>query len=111
MLTTVIELDEFLRQAKGVMTDGERAELVDYLAANPDAGISLGGGLRKLRFARQGAGKSGGYRSIHFYRPSVGPVILLALFAKNEKANLTATELAALLKLGDILAAHYVGRT
>jgi hypothetical protein len=66
MLTTVIELDEFLRQAKGVMTDAERAELVDYLAAHPDAGISLGGGLRKLRFARQGAGTSGGYRSIHF---------------------------------------------
>jgi hypothetical protein len=100
-----------LRQAKGVMSDAERAELVNYLAANPDAGISLGGGLRKLRFARQGAGKSGGYRSIHFHRPAVGPVILLALFAKNEKANLTATELSALLKLGDILAAHYGGRT
>ena len=111
MLTTVVELDEFLRQAKGVMTDADRAELVDYLAANPDAGISLGGGLRKLRFARQGAGKSGGFRSIHFYRPAVGPVILLALFAKNEKANLTASELAGLLKLGDILAAHYGKRT
>lgn len=111
MLTTVVELDEFLRQAKGVMTDAERAELVTYLAANPEAGVSLGGGLRKLRFARPGAGKSGGYRSIHFYRPAVGPVFLLALFAKNEKANLSAPELAALLKLGDILAAHYGGRT
>lgn len=111
MLTTVIELDEFLRQAKGVMTEADRAELVDYLAANPEAGISLGGGLRKLRFARQGAGKSGGFRSIHFYRPATGPVILLAIFAKSEKANLTALELAALLKLGDILAAHYGGRT
>jgi hypothetical protein len=111
MLTTVIELDEFLRQAKGLMTDDERAEVVDFLAANPDAGVSLGGGLRKLRFARLGAGKSGGFRSIHFYRPAVGPVILLALFAKNEKANLAPSELAALLKLGDILAAHYGGRT
>lgn len=111
MPTTVIELDEFLRQAKGVMTEADRAELVDYLAANPEAGISLGGGLRKLRFARQGAGKSGGFRSIHFYRPATGPVILLAIFAKSEKANLTASELATLLKLGDILAAHYRGRT
>lgn len=111
MLTTVIELDEFLRQAKGVMTDAERAELVDYLAANPDAGVALGGGLRKVRFARQGAGKSGGVRSIHFFRPAVGPVIVLSLFAKNEKANLTATELVNLLKLGDILAAHYGKRT
>jgi hypothetical protein len=111
MLTTVVELDEFLRQAKGVMTQAERVDLVDYLAANPHAGVSLGGGLRKLRFARQGAGKSGGFRSIHFYRPATGPVILLAIFAKNEKANLTAPELSTLLKLGDILAAHYGKRT
>ncbi|RGP38906.1 type II toxin-antitoxin system RelE/ParE family toxin [Pseudotabrizicola alkalilacus] len=107
MLTTVVELDEFLRQAKGVMTQAERAELVDTLAANPEAGVSLGGGLRKLRFGRAGGGKSGGFRTIHFYRRSTGPVILVAVFAKNEKANLSAPELATLLKLGDLLAAHY----
>lgn len=111
MLTTVVELDEFLRQAKGVMTDADRAELVNHLAANPEAGVSLGGGQRKLRFARTGQGKSGGFRSIHFFRPAAGPVFLLAVFAKNEKANLSAGELAALLKLGDILAAHYGKRT
>ncbi len=111
MLKTVVELDEFLRQAKGVMTEADRAELVNYLAANPEAGVSLGGGLRKLRFARKGEGKSGGFRSIHFYRPATGPVVLLAVFAKNEKANLSATELSTLLKLGDILAAHYGKRT
>ncbi|MFM2388540.1 MAG: hypothetical protein RLZZ437_95 [Pseudomonadota bacterium] len=110
-MLTVIELDEFIRQAKGVMTEAERVELVDYLAEHPEAGIALGGGLRKLRFARKGAGKSGGFRSIHFYRPTTGPVILLAVFAKNEKANLSVPELATLLKLGDILAAHYGKRT
>lgn len=68
----------------------------------------MGGGLRKLRFARQGAReKAAGSGRSYFYRPAIGPVVLLALFAKNEKANLTASELATLLKLGDILAAHY----
>ena len=111
MLTTVVEMAEFLRQAKGVMTDDERRELVDHLAENPEAGVSLGGGLRKVRFARAGAGKSGGFRTIHFYRSGTSPVILLAVFAKNEKANLSASELAGLLKLGDLLATHYGRRT
>ena len=111
MLTTVVELPEFLRQAKAAMTDAERKELVDYLAANPEAGVSLGRGLRKVRFGRAGAGKSAGFRTIHFYRSGTGPVILVAMFAKNEKANLSATELAGLMKLGDELAAHYGKRT
>lgn len=111
MLTTVVELEEFLRQAKGILTDADRAELISYLAAHPEAGVSLGGGLRKVRFARKGAGKSGGFRSIHFYRRAKSPIILLAIFAKNEKANLTATELATLIRLGDILAAHYGEQT
>jgi hypothetical protein len=111
MLTTVIELAEFLRQAKAVMSDAEREDLVGYLAANPEAGVSLGGGLRKVRFGRIGSGKSGGFRTIHFYRTGTSPVVMMAVFAKNEKSNLSATEFATLLKLGDILAAHYGRRT
>jgi hypothetical protein len=47
------------------MTDDERVALVDYIAANPEAVVSLGGGLRKVRIPREGSGKSGGYRTIH----------------------------------------------
>lgn len=59
-LQTVVELPEFLRRAKAMMSDEERAALVDYIAANPEAGVSLGGVLRKVRVARQRGGKSGG---------------------------------------------------
>ena len=38
-LQTVVELPEFLRRAKALMTDEERAALVYYIAANPEAGI------------------------------------------------------------------------
>ena len=77
MLTTVVELNEFVRQANAIMTEAERVELVDFLATNPEAGVSLGGGLHKVRFARKGGGKSGGFRSVHYYQagrglPSVG---------------------------------------
>ena len=64
-LQTVVELPEFLRRAKAIMTEAERLGLVNYIAANPDAGVSLGGGLRKVRIPREGGGKSGGYRTIY----------------------------------------------
>lgn len=100
MLVTVVELPDFSRRAKAVMTEAERIALIDHLAANPEAGLLLGGGLRKLRFARAGSGKSGGFRSIHYYQTGSGPLYLLTVFAKNEKANLSAAELSALFKLG-----------
>jgi hypothetical protein len=111
MLTTIVETEGFLRHAKVAMTEAERTELVDYLAANPEAGIALGGGLRKVRFARAGEGKSGGFRTIHFYNRDDGPLLLLAMFAKNDKANLSPPELTALLKLSQRLALHYGRRT
>lgn len=100
MLVTVVELPDFTRRAKAVMTEAERIALIDHLAANPEAGIPLGGGLRKLRFARDGSGKSGGFRSLHYYQTGSGPLYLLTVFAKNEKANLSAAELTALYHLG-----------
>lgn len=100
MLVTVVELPDFTRRAKAVMTEAERIALIDHLAENPEAGIPLGGGLRKLRFARAGSGKSGGFRSIHYYQTGSGPLYLLTVFAKNEKANLSAAELSALYHLG-----------
>ena len=55
-LQTVVELDTFLKRAKAIMSDDERAGIVSFLAANPEAGVSLGGGLRKVRVPRSGGG-------------------------------------------------------
>jgi hypothetical protein len=70
-LQTVVELDTFLKRAKAIMSDEERMAIVTFLAANPEAGISLGGGLRKVRVPRSGGGKSGGYRTIHVFTDSI----------------------------------------
>ena len=79
--------------------------LIDYIARNPTAGVSLGGGVRKLRFAREGGGKSGGYRVIHFYGGDDDmPVFLITVFAKNKKANLTRAETETIKSLGKQLA-------
>lgn len=109
-LQTVVELPEFLRRAKVILTEDERAALVDYVAANPEAGVSLGGGLRKLRVARDGSGKSGGYRTIYVFGGTHMPIFLLTVFAKNEKGNLSKAEQTAAIALSKALLATYGDR-
>jgi hypothetical protein len=69
--------------------------------------MSLGGGLRKIRIARPGEGKSSGYRVIHFYRHSGLPLFLLTVFAKNERPNISKAERADLIRLCDQIADTY----
>jgi hypothetical protein len=106
-LQTVVELPEFLRRAKAIMSDEERAAVVDMIAADPEAGVSLGGGLRKVRIARQGGGKSGGYRTIYVFGGARIPIFLVTVFAKNEKDNLSKAEQADLVMLSRALLAEY----
>jgi hypothetical protein len=110
-LQTVVELPEFLRRAKAIMSEADRTALVDFVAANPEAGISLGGGLRKVRIAREGGGKSGGYRTVYVFGGTDMPIFLLTVFAKNEKDNLSQTEQAAAVALSKQLLATYGAKT
>lgn len=48
-MQTVVELPEFQKRAKVVMSDPERNAAINFIAANPEAGVALGGGLRKIR--------------------------------------------------------------
>jgi len=64
----------------------------------------LGGGLVKQRIARQGAGKSGGYRSILIFRSGDRAIFVFA-FAKSDKANLSAAELTVYRKAAGIMLA------
>ena len=89
------------------MSEDERAEIVTFLAANPEAGVSLGGGLRKVRSPRSGGGKSGGYRTLYVFGGRHMPLILVTVFAKNEKGNLTKAELGAAVALSKKLIAVY----
>ena len=89
------------------MSDDDRMALINMLAAMPDSGISLGGGLRKIRFSREGGGKRGGYRTLYVFGGRQMPLFLLTVFAKNEKNNLTRSEQAALVDLSKTLIAKY----
>lgn len=76
------------------MGEEERTAVIDLIAANPMAGDVMPGcgGARKLRVARPGKGKSGGYRVVTYYAGADVPVFLLTVFPKNMKTNLTVAE-------------------
>jgi hypothetical protein len=91
----VVETPEYLKaSAKAGMTDGEREEAVDQIAANPTAGdlIEGGGGIRKVRVGGKGKGKSGAYRVITYYLDEGEPVFLLTVISKGQQSNLTANQ-------------------
>jgi hypothetical protein len=98
---TVVELPEYFRRAERLLSERARTDLVDYLAAHPKAGVLMQGtgGIRKLRWAREGMGKRGGVRVIYYYHDEHMPLYLLTLFGKGEKDNLTKAEQNALQRL------------
>ncbi len=106
---TIVETGRFLKDAKPLMSDSERMELVAFVGANPEAGdiIPETNGVRKIRWALAGKAKRGGARVIYYYHSERLPVFLLAACAKNEKANLTKTERNAMKQLVPILTAGY----
>lgn len=106
---TVVETARFLKDAKPLLSDGERADLVALIGANPEAGqvIPETGGMRKLRWALPERGKRGGARVIYYYHSERLPVFLLAAYAKNEKASLTQAERNAIKRLAPMLVAGY----
>ncbi len=107
-IVTVAETPEFQRRARAIMSDQDRMALIYFIARNPTAGVAIGGGVRKVRYARDGSGKSGGYRIIHFYSGDDDmPIFLITVFAKNEKASLNKAETATIKSLGKLLADSY----
>ncbi len=111
-LHTVVETPEFKRRLRGLLPADERDALIDYLAAHPDAGDVMPGtgGARKLRWAVQGKGKSGGVRVVTFFSGPPVPVFVLTVFGKGEKINLSMSERNALRKvLGELVAEYLKG--
>ena len=98
MLITVAETRSYLARAEKLLSEEEREAIVMELASNPTAGVVIPGtgGLRKMRVGLAGRGKRGGARVIYFFHSERMPVYLLAVFAKNERADLTASERAHL---------------
>lgn len=87
------------------ITDAEEGVLIGELAENPKKGdvIPNSGGFRKIRMAFGGRGKSKGARVIYFYVVQVSDnadiIYLVMAYSKNQKVNLTSSELKQLREL------------
>jgi len=81
-----------------LLTDDEYREFQNVLFDDPAAGdlIKGGGGIRKIRFAAQGRGKSGGVRTIYFWAKAKDQIYLLVIYPKSKKDTLTDRETAIL---------------
>jgi len=66
---TVVETVQFLRDADGLMSDPDRAHLVEFVGANPEAG------------------DAGGARVIYFFHDERLPVFLLTMYGKSADAS------------------------
>jgi hypothetical protein len=95
---TVAETAHYARRAGKLLSRDERDAIITEIAANPTGGslIEGTGGLRKIRFGKGDHGKSGGVRVVYYYHDGNMPTLLMAIFAKNEKDNLSKAERNAL---------------
>jgi mRNA-degrading endonuclease RelE of RelBE toxin-antitoxin system len=56
------------------------------------------GGLRKIRFAKKGHGKSSGYRVGYVYFEEYGTIGLLAVYSKSDQADIPPAQRLAIKK-------------
>jgi hypothetical protein len=95
MTREFVILPEFQRKWEEIgFGDSDLSELEYQLCLNPELGDMMRGtgGLRKVRFALEGRGKSGSVRVAYVDFSSYKKIYLITAFTKSEKDNLTATE-------------------
>ena len=93
-----IETPTFTRMVTALLADDEYRELQNELVENPKRGdlVKGGGGIRKMRFASQGRGKSGGVRVIYYWITDNDQIYMLVVYPKSKKDTLSDKEVAIL---------------
>lgn len=95
------ETSVFTRRVQKLLDPGSYRLLQLRLLAEPDAGDTIpgSGGLRKIRWAAEGRGKRGGVRVIYYWAREHEVILLLLVYGKNERDNLTQDQKAVLRRL------------
>jgi hypothetical protein len=89
---------EFADSAEDLLTPEEQRALEGVLLDNPEAGALVPGtgGVRKVRFALSGGGKSGGARVLYVYDRADCRVYFLLAYSKHVRETLSQGEKNAL---------------
>ena len=101
MRMVFVETSLFTRLLGDFLDDDEYRALQNRLVSRPEAGavIKGAGGVRKIRWRLPGVGKSGGVRVIYYWLKARHQIILLTLYGKSQKEDLTPTDLRKIVGL------------
>jgi hypothetical protein len=94
----IIETPTFTRRVSELLTNEDYRKLQIALVNRPQAGVLIpgSGGLRKIRWASSGRGKRGGARIIYYWAVEAEQLLMLFVFPKNERDDLTPDQLKIL---------------
>lgn len=99
-MQTLVPIGTFENKARGLLGNKGFEAMLELLARRPRAGrlIQGTGGLRKIRIAQPGRGKSGSIRVIYYYHNARKPILLLLIYAKAKQENPTSGQKTRLKK-------------
>ena len=85
-----IETSAFTRYLPDYLSDEDYQALQSYLMQKPDAGAIVrgSGGIRKVRWAPVGKGKSGGVRVIYYWKRPDHEIWMLTIYSKSERPSI-----------------------
>jgi len=94
----IIETLVFTKRVNEILDQDEYRTLQIQLIHNPESGsvIKGSGGIRKIRWTGSGRGKQGGSRILYFWFNKDDVLLMLFIFKKNEKDDLTKEQLKTL---------------
>ena len=95
-----IETTAFTKYVYDYLSDEEYSGLQSFLLQYPEVGkvVPGSGGVRKVRWAMSGKGKSGGVRVIYYFKRQDDEIWLLTIYSKNEVENIPAHILRQIAK-------------
>jgi len=95
-----IEATAFTKYVYDYLSDDEYLGLQNFLLLYPESGkvVPGSGGVRKIRWAMMGKGKSGGVRVIYYFKRQDDEIWLLTIYSKNEVENIPAHILRKIAK-------------
>ena len=95
-----IETTIFTKYVYEYLSEDEYIGLQSLLVLYPKSGkvVPGSGGVRKIRWAMSGKGKSGGVRIIYYFKPNDNEIWLLTIYSKNEVENIPAHILRKIAK-------------
>jgi mRNA-degrading endonuclease RelE of RelBE toxin-antitoxin system len=96
----IAETSIFTKEITRILTDDEYKKLQNFLIAQPQSGavIKGSGGLRKVRWKVKGRGKSGGIRTIYYYREELSLLLMIYVYEKSKTEDLTPKQIEMLSK-------------